>query len=233
MTPKINKPKPLNHLQLLEHYIRVLSNAIQSGPLHPDMADKVQVRLDRIEQDLKSRYGHVADHFYGPMVELQGLVYLARGEMHLVRASLQELQSLGSNYNFRTSLLHTQAQRPFATTEASSPKRKLPRFAKISLVTAGLVLAVGLVAFGATGGKLTPAKIAQLGKEYQTAQSLKNKYQSCSSKLADQRAKINAGDENAVQSFNAEFEKCEQVRISQNVASDNFHSLLGKKQTSF
>lgn len=237
MDYKINTHNFVNHLQLVERYIQALSHAIATGVLRPDQVERVQARLDHIERDIKQRTGTVADSIYGPMLELQALIYLGSNRQHLVPACIDELENLPNEYTVRSRVFGEYAQSSMQTTgptsSASLPQQRAQRHEKqpkkshrkLKLIFISLValLVLGVAGFIAVSGRMNPVTLA---KQYSLSRSLGAEYQACTDKLLTQKANIDTSNPDDVSSYNDAFTACEAVRNKQNAAADTFHALL-------
>lgn len=230
MDLKINTPTYTNHQQLVERYIQALSHAISTGILRPDQIGRVQARLDHIELDLKRRTGTVADSIYGPMLELQALIYLASNRQHLVPACIDELENLPKEYTVRSQVFGEFAQNAPSsapTQKQSQPKQSKTRRRgrKLAVISVVVLLLVGMAGFMTVSGKMNPVTLA---KQYSLSKSLSSQYQACSNELSEKRAHIDTDNPEAISQYNDEFADCEKIRDKQNTAADNFHALLGR-----
>lgn len=239
MDLKINTHNFVNHLQLVERYIQALSHAIATGIVRPDQVVRVQARLDHIERDIKQRTGTVADSVYGPMLELQALIYLASNRQHLVPACIDELENMPKEYTVRSRVFgefaesamspstpqHNQSSRsstPVAPHKPSHNRARHPR-RKLAVISVVALLVVGMAGFITLTGRMNPVTLA---KQYSLSKSLSSQYQQCTDDLLAKKASIDTSDNKSIATYNQEFAECEAVRNEQNAAADTFHALV-------
>lgn len=125
------------------------------------------------------------------------------------------------------------SDKEFLTGEPKRKKRnKIAWAVLLSIIAIFIVLIVVAIATSSSDSGTTTSSNSTGTSEIQAAKdkmdSLTAQYKQCSSDLAARESSVNRYSQSAVDSYNADWQTCEDTRLEQNAAVDSYNLLIGQ-----